>query len=235
MNVYVRRFGKYVAYGVIAVLLSIGLYFLSSFLFAIRTIEVASSDIKLEVDERRIPKNLLLFPAKKIADDLLIHNPLLSSISFIKKYPHTLVIVPQVRKPVARLITPDRRVLIDIEAVVLGEDDGVLALPSVEYPAVGLRVGGTVHDLGVVQAVRVMSVISSIISISRVVPLEERYLQAEGSVQSSEGKQLRILFTHNQDISTLVTTLQTLMTGFRIKGTLPALIDLRFDKPIVTF
>ncbi|KKU88687.1 MAG: hypothetical protein UY16_C0003G0029 [Candidatus Gottesmanbacteria bacterium GW2011_GWA2_47_9] len=44
-----------------------------------------------------------------------------------------------------------------------------------------------------------------------------------------------ILFTQDVEVETVATTLQTLLTGFRIKGSLPKTIDLRFDKPIVTF
>ena len=44
---------------------------------------------------------------------------------------------------------------------------------------------------------------------------------------------LDIFFTQDAIEQTLA-TLQTLIAGFRIKGTLPKVIDLRFDKPVIT-
>ena len=48
-----------------------------------------------------------------------------------------------------------------------------------------------------------------------------------------EIQQLDIFFPQDGDIVEHIRTLQTLFTGFRIKGVLPAHIDLRFGKPVV--
>lgn len=225
---FFRKYRRGLLIAICAALVSVGVYGLVTVLFPIQTIEVASGDIQVEVEEARIPKNLLFFPSEKIRQDLLADNPLLADITFKKKFPHTLVIIPHLRTPLVRVYGQDRRVLVDRDGVVMGDDDGYGSLPIVDIPAVGLRIGGTIHDSRVLAAISFVSRVSEFVAIEQVTLVEDRYLQAKTDTYT-------ILFTQDTPTVALSATLQTLILGFRIKGSLPAVIDLRFNKPVVRF
>lgn len=225
---FIRKHRRTILIAISAILVSGGLYGAVTVLFPIRTIEVASGAIQIEVDEALIPKNLLFFPSEKISQDLLADNPLLADITFKKKFPHTLIIVPHVRKPFVRVQGQDRAVLVDHDGVVLSDDDGQMQLPLVQIPAVGIRIGGTIHDNRVSAAISFIRHVSEFITIQEVTLIEDRYLQAKTDTYT-------ILFTQDSTPTALSATLQTLILGFRIKGSLPAVIDLRFNKPVVRF
>lgn len=227
-HTFLRKFGRLLVFFLLVLFASAAGYLLVQRVFAITTIEVAGSSIRVVIDEKKLPRNLLFFPHQVVRDALKEQNPLLADILIQKKYPHTLVIIPVIRTPVARLVTADRRVLLDADAVVLGEDDGTSSLPAVELPVVGVRLGASPQEQNVKQSVQFLVKTKPLLAFKKITQLEDRYLQAES-------EEIHIFFTQDGNIDTIVATLQTLISGFRIKGTLPALIDLRFDKPVVTF
>ncbi len=44
-----------------------------------------------------------------------------------------------------------------------------------------------------------------------------------------------LFLSKDVDLTQAIATIQTLIAGIRIKGTLPSVVDLRFDKPVVHF
>jgi hypothetical protein len=224
-----KKFGRWIIALLLIVAFCVGTYWLTQTLFRITTIAIASSAIAVTVDETRIPKNLLFFPSDRITLEIKQANPLLADIHFQKKFPHTLVIVPVLREPVAKLAATDRSVFVDKEAVVLADDDGTKAqLPTIVVPVVGVRIGETISDKRVVASVGFIAETRGVCSVTTVTVYEGRYLQAKCD-------SLQVLFTQDTPIASTVATLQTLILGFRIKGTLPSVVDLRFDKPVVRF
>jgi hypothetical protein len=185
--------------------------------------------IDIQVDEKRLPKTILFFPSEALRAQLLKDNPILANIEFKKKLPHTLVIVPTLRTASARLISGQREVAIDSNGIVLGDvNPSTPILPKITIPVDGIRVGLVVRDLRVIQSLAFLQGTHDILSIDEII-LED------GSSLRARSPKLDILFTQNKDMKEIIATLQTLMVGFRIKGTLPTYIDLRFDKPIVRF
>lgn len=214
---------------VIVLFISLGVYFAVTNIFAIREITVVGGNIQVNVDEKRLPKTLLFFPAAKIRAEILAHNPILADIRFEKKYPHTLVIVPTLRSAAALLITPSRRVRIDARGIILADSDREdTGIPKIYAPLSVLRIGQEVSDRSV------RAGLAFLVGIEPTMPVETVSVLDDGVIKAHTGN-LDIVFTQSSDEPSLITTLQTLMTGFRIKGTLPTVIDLRFDKPVVTF
>ena len=80
----------------------------------------------------------------------------------------------------------------------------------------------------VVQAVSLIKKTKTFIQWSFIEPYETQSIRARFG-------QTDIIITQTNDLSQVLDTLQTLMEGFRIKGTMPKSIDLRFGKPIVQF
>lgn len=229
VSLVTRKFGPVLIYGVLFTFFCTGVYFLLVRAFTIREIRVMGGDIQVSVDEKRLPRTLLFFPSDKMRAQLLASNPILADIRFDKYYPHTLVIVPTLRTPSILLITPSRRVFIDAQGIVLADaDTAPRGLTQITSPISGLRIGQKVNDKGLSTG------IAFVLQMQALLPIETMTISDDRTIQAHT-QNLDIIFTQESDISSILGTLQTLIAGFRIKGTLPKVIDLRFDKPVVTF
>ena len=226
MGIVRRKFGTFFGFVFIACLLSIVLYWGTSKLFSIQVVEVIGEDVRVIVDEKKISKNLLFFPSDKLREDILRDNPLLLDVRFKKLYPHTLQIIPTPRVPFIRLQSADRLVLVDRDGVVLQDGDQGLSLPLIQLTLSPFRVGEVIPDK------RIGMLLTFIDMFQESLPIESITEYDSSSFQVKTGK-TDIYITQDKPIQDTMATLQTLMAGFRIKGTLPAVVDLRFDKPIV--
>jgi len=220
--------GKIVSSLILVGALSAGVYGISNFLFRIRTIEVVGKDVYVAVDHRRISRNLLFFPSEKMKQTLLSDNPLLKSVQFRKKFPHTLVIEVTAPIPIARLVTPESTVLVDKTGLIVGLDTGQNSLPLLRFNAAQDAVGNTVTDEGSLLALQCISILDKSIHIDEIA-------ENDGMSLLMKIEQTSVIIPRDVPIGQTVATLQTLITGFRIKGTLPKVVDLRFDKPVITF
>lgn len=224
-----RKIRLILVYGVLFVLIFTGAYTIIGKLFAIKQIEVVGTNMKLVINRDRLPATLLFFPSAKIRADILLNNPILSDVQVERKYPNTLVIKPSVRSNAALLITPARRVFIDESGIVLSDADGDYGgLTQITTKAVGIRLGQKIIDEDILHVLDFLNGIRSIM------PIETVGIDENGVSDARTGT-LDIIFTRDTDIRAALATLQTAWAGFRIKGTLPKIIDLRFDKPVVTF
>lgn len=228
-SIFTRKFGLIILYCVLFLIASVGIYLALSKLFSIREIRVMGGNIQVSVDEHKLPRTLLFFPSDKLRAEILINNPILADIRFEKWYPHTLAIIPTLRPALAELVTPTRKVFVDAQGIVLADaDSSPGGLPRIIASISGLRIGQRVSDN------RVWSSLAFVSGMQSTLQTETATISDDGAIRAHSGN-LDILFTQDDDISHIITTLQTLLTGFRIKGTLPSVIDLRFDKPVITF
>lgn len=227
-SVIIRKYGYLSLLFVSVLFICFGVYKLGNRLFEIKNIEVAGGGVKVIVDEKRIAKNLLFFPGDSLREQILEDNPLVGDVVFRKKFPHTLVIIAKPRIPVAIINSNSGPMGLDKSSVVLGEAPGDRDLPELLFsvsPVVpGQRVGNPA----------VLASLSFIIKTQSFLKLAEVESSGSSTLLAKTAK-VNILIPQQGDMSALATTLQTLITGFRIKGSLPTKIDLRFDKPIITF
>ena len=211
------------------ILISIAVYWFCIRLFAITNIVVVGKNIRVQIDESRMPKTLLLFPAGSIRGQILHENPILADIQFHYAYPHTLIIIPTLRTPIAYLSIVSRDVLLDKTSMVLGDRDASHSdLPDIRIPISVVRIGEALKDQ------RVNAAMSFLVGVHDILPIQTITVENESSLRA-KSQNLDIVFPQDRSSDSLVATLQTLLSGFRIKGTLPTFIDLRFDKPIVKF
>jgi hypothetical protein len=220
---------KFVLYILLFLLFSAVVCWLFVFAFTIQNIVVVGNNIHVQVNQARLPKTLVMFPAAAIRGQLLKDNPILADIQFQKKYPHTLVIIPTLRTPVARLSIGTRDVLIDQSGIVLSDVDGSLPqLLHMSIPIPAVRIGETLTDARVVTALAFLNGTRDFLPIQTITIEDDSSLRAKSNTMD-------ILFPQDGSMPAILATLQTLLSGFRIKGTLPTLIDLRFNKPMVKF
>ena len=228
-SIFLRKFGRIVGYILLFAAFLGVVYWLGIRAFTIQNIIVVGENIQVQVDESKLPRTLLLFPSGTIRAQLLADNPILTDIQFQKKYPHTLVIVPTLRSAVGRLVVLSREVLIDGSGIVLAEGDASSQnLPRLVIPVTGIRIGEKITDQ------RVAAALAFISGMRDIAPVTAVSVEDEASLRAKSDK-LDILFPQAEETQALLATLQTLLSGFRIKGSLPTFIDLRFDKPIIKF
>lgn len=219
---YVRLLSGIFLIGVI-----ISLNWIGNVFFAIKNIEIVGEKIDVEIDKKRIPGNLLFFPERQIEKEIQAANPIVKSIDIQKKYPNTLVIVVSLRSTVLRLKNGDQTVLIDADGVVLGEgsnSDAPIAELSLSIPPSGEQI----KDDQVRVSLELVMAFQESFPIQYITAYDSKSLRVK--IDKTD-----IFFPHLTDVQAKLATLQTLLTGFRIKSTLPKTIDLRFDKPIVIF
>jgi hypothetical protein len=221
-----RKIGKTVLFAVITLLFSVALYTFITVYFSIQTIEIVGKGIQIIVDEKKISKTLLFFPSDRFKAEILRDNPLLSDVVFSKKYPHTLVITPVIRPAFVKLRTQDRTVLIDREGYVLIDGDQGINLPVFRFAASALRVGEKITDKRILQSLSIFDSLRTFLVIHEI-------LEQNGPYVLVKTDKSDIFIPHDKETQVILATLQTLMAGFRIKGTLPAVVDLRFDKPVI--
>ena len=202
--------------------------FTSDQFFRVRTIEFTGDGVRISIDPERIEKNLLFLSASRMEDDLLIAYPELKEVIVKKKIPQTLVISASLRSPIARLETDTHAFMLDREGVVLPLTDSSAILPVIRIHIDTVRVGDSVHDEGISAALAFLTEFENEIPILSIEKKDTLSLRAKTDKTD-------IFIPQGGDMRILAATLQTMFLGFRIKGSLPALIDLRFDKPIVTF
>ena len=196
-------------------------------LFQIKHILVSGDPAKVEVNAKQFVGNMIFFQSDAVIAEIKEENPLIKTIEIRKHFPSTLELVVYKRQPIARLQTNTALVGIDEEGVVtdmLGSD--TLPVILIDVPLV--RMGAMMKDEAVKQSVTILVHASSYMHIQKIQKYESMSLQ----VKTQESN---IFFTQKGDIRPILDTLQTLILGFRIKGTMPKTIDLRFDKPVVQF
>ncbi len=226
-SITIRKYGYLTLIIILAIAGSFGVYRFGNNLFDIRNIEVVGSEVKVEIDERRIAKNLFFFPGDKLRDQILNDNPLIQNVTFKKQFPHTLVIVVDLRKPIALVRTPSGIMGIDKTGVLLAGSENEKTLPKLQFELPEAVAGQKVPDRKILESLDFISFTQNFITLESV--------EASGAAILAKSSKINIIIAQNANMRETATTLQTLLVGFRIKGTLPAIIDLRFDKPIVKF
>lgn len=195
--------------------------------FTVKHIEVVGDPVQLEIKESLFVNNLLFFQAESVVQKLKLDNPLVKSVEIKKKFPSTLIFVIYKRIPIAEIITSGIRFGIDEDAVIT-ETVSTSKLPTIVADVPLARVGRAVKHPMIIQAIALMNKTKSFMQWSHIESFETQSIRARSG-------QTDILITQTGDLSYVCDTLQTLMEGFRIKGTMPKSIDLRFSKPVVQF
>lgn len=218
---------KVVLFLLLVLIVSLGGTFILYKGLRIQNILIEGEKVAFGIDESRITRNLLFFPSEKVRLELLRSSPLLKDIQIQKIYPSTLKFIVTKRTGVARLMTKDQQYILDNEAYIIGTPGAVSnALPPLYFDVPVLPLGSIVHNDGVIRSLQILRLFPKEYAIVRIVEVEKQSIRVD--IQESD-----ILFPQDGDIVEHMHTLQTLFTGFRIKGALPSHIDLRFGKPIV--
>lgn len=196
--------------------------------FTIQNIVVDAPYMSIELDKNRFGKNLLFLPTSKLRDELLENYSLLSDVKFEKKYPGTLIIHLVRRNTFAVLVSEGVSYAIDEHGLVLGGmESNEAKYPVLTFRCGALAIGSSVPCEGVRASLDFLNNLDAS-------QYPTRMGEKNGlSIHAIHGD-TNIFLPQTGDLGAKADTLQTIIEGFRIKGTLPTVIDLRFEKPIIT-
>jgi len=207
----------------------VGTFFIFLFIssqYQVLNIEVMGKDIKLNVNREKLPNNLFFLDTEKLESQIEEDNPLIEKISIEKKYPNTIMMTVVKRSVIARLHNRYQKVLIDHNAMVVGDDVYAYGLPLIELDISHVNHGSTLTDQQVLQSIAFIELLNEQLEVYKITNYNSSSLQA--TIEETD-----ILFPQNGELEQKVSTLQILLAGFRIRGSLPKIIDLRYSKPVI--
>jgi hypothetical protein len=222
-----RKFGRVIALLLFVISSVYVLYIFCIQYFTLRNIEVVGDGIQIVINQAKMEHNLLFIRPEKIKSEVLAVNNQIENITIRKRYPDTLILTVVLRKAVARLTTSARTVVVDSRGVLLGYSlKSSDSLPLMAFGVSDITDGMTFTDT------RVLSGIAIIRDIASVIPIFSLYVNDSSSIRAV-CRETSILLPLNLEYSASAATLQTLIARFRMKGSMPTSIDLRFDKPVI--
>ncbi len=215
----------------IVLLVSIGIVVIALSVLAIanlriKQIEVIGTNATLMIDESIIPGNLMFFPTSWYEHALLSQYPNLKTVKIIKKYPSTLQMRLEERKAVAFLHSGSGSFPIDEFGYPTSTNEKSPSLPVINIPG-AQTIGFPIRDDTVLLGV------AAILHLSDYDPVS--VTRNDSASVRVKLKDLDILISHDTDLPAIQHTLQTILTGVRMKGTVPTLIDVRYAKPVLMF
>jgi hypothetical protein len=223
----IRRKFKFISLGLILFVIIILLYTLCTQIFKIRTIELVGEGIKLNVDDKKMSKNIILLSTEELKKNILAQHPEIQYLNITKKLPNILIIGISTRNPAAHLILSNKSNLIDSEGKIINY---TLPLNQI-LPNINIVGYDSINQVDSKIIKKGLDLLTNLSNFEKVINLT---IDKSGYYRINIIK-VDILIPQDAEILATESTLQTLLTRFRMKGTLPSQIDLRFDKPVIRY
>ncbi len=218
-------------------------------LFRVRDIRVAGweGSAGLSGLEYAYDQNLLLLPSEQVRDHLLLRNPRAKQIFITKHYPSSLAIDVSTRKTFAYLNAGSSVFELDDESYVIGKSsidttrssevsDGTNTKnPYVQLyfyqalPRSAYQLGQRIDLSQIRMAVELSSHLSDIGYRAKRIDIES------SDVIRCKLEDLTVLFSASRDRLVQQYELRELLAEFKKQNKTVRVVDLRFDKPVVTF
>jgi cell division septal protein FtsQ len=208
-------------------LIIIGISIVIMRITTIKKIETEGINAVVSIDPNKLPYNLLFFPTQKVKQLLLSEYTFLSDVKIEKKYPSTLRLIMIPRNPVAKLVTPERSVLVAEDGTVLFDSNSD-NYPVVQTSSLSVSLGSRIERKDIVNA------LAFIAQMPQDEDIQSVTIDNAGVLRVTLPAFLVVL-SQTRDGRESARTLQSVLTGFRIKGSVPKIIDLRFDQPVITW
>lgn len=212
-----------------AIVVGIIFYLVSSRLFVIRKIVITNPQVRVVVNENVLNRHLLFFPGNALREQLLASHPEFRDVRVSKIFPDTLRLDFELRKGVAYLLIGNELFFVDRSGIILGL---AASYPGM-YPVVNLGLEkpwdkGSSEETLVLQALAFLDAWGDDTRVTGITREDEASFRAR--IADSD-----IVIAQNSNIFATVSTLQILLARFRMKGRVPVLVDLRFQKPVIRY
>ncbi len=204
--------------------------FLISTVFKLRTIVIYGSPQEFtNFNFLSHSQNILFIDTHALEKEISLRHPSIKSVKVTKRFPDSLEIYIEVRTPIMRITVGSEGLFIDQEGKVLSAD---ASQKHLDYPTLRCLVdkANVGEVLDVPNIVLVAETVNTILE-HKTAKIKEVSCQDDGSFSFlADGLEIIISAQNNPD--DIDSSLQYLFKQFRIEGTRPKKIDLRFNKPV---
>ncbi len=173
-------------------------------------------------------KNILTLNTAQLAEDIKKQDIKIKEVTIQKKIPGQLLLKIIKRQEIAAISQGSEFLLMDKEGLVIGQkkEIGNLPLVNLNFGLQNLQVGSSIDNNNKI----IFFILDWLNGKEKVVSVSK--IDQELEIKLAEGT---LIFFPWEDSEEKLASLQLLLTRFRIEGRQPVKIDLRFDKPVVTF
>lgn len=215
----------------ILLLLSWNIYqVIVSDVFTVQKIYI-NSDPKFfsDMSSLKIKRHLLWFNTTDLSQQIQLHNPWIKQVVISKKLPNQLWLYIMPRQPVVEAKSPDRLFYFDNQGKLLPDLKlNHSKLPQLKCSQIELNDQNFITDPILVKSIQVVDALNH--NWERIVKsLSCGDQQFRISLDKTD-----IILSNQKPVDQTVTSLLFLFKQFRIEGKYPHLIDLSFDKPVLT-
>lgn len=227
LNIKLRRWRSLLTILLIIFIILIIIYPFTNNFFKIKQINIISHGIDVSVNQNKLTQNWLFFDSRQLKSDLISNYPQIYDINIKKVFPDKLEISLISRQAIAIVKTNRGEIWVDENGIVLSHTPEFSGnLPRLIFNIDDVPDGSQIDNSKVLSCLKLIKYLNNNLDLGEFSNYENRYFQAKIDKTS-------ILFTQESDMQITAATLQTLINRFRIKGNMPTLIDLRFEKPII--
>lgn len=223
-----------VGIGVLVIFLGLELIFVQ---MKIRVIEtIGPKQINILGLQKYKDQNLLFLDIKEEENNLYLNNPYLQSIILKKIYPFSLGVIYTLHKPIAFLmvnkgsvaLSPNGRILYKVRGKLNNRDLPMISLYQLlDYNSIQ---PGTLIDRSEIS--KALFFLEKMVDLNLVV--DNIDINGQNMILFNLNEQT-IRISTEKDLEKQTYELQTIIRQFKIEGRKFKVLDLRFDKPIVTF
>ncbi len=226
ISIALRRYGKRIVTLGAVVFVTWSMFVLTDQFFRIRVLEVYGPSIAVEINDKNFPNSLLFLNEDHLERSIKTAYPTVRDVVVRKQYPDTLKLYLYPRTPIAVCLMGNRYVLVDQEGFMLGDAATVYSYPVLEIGSEYRAYGERFTDERMLYALKFIALTQDYLEVQKVTSEDSENIRIKT-------KESDILITQKRELEIVLPTLQTLIAGFRIRGKMPAVIDLRFNKPVV--
>lgn len=189
--------------------------------------DISTNQELIRILEQVRGQNIFLVNKRQLGEKVESSDIKIKEVLIKKEFPGKLLVNIEKRQTLAAIPWGDNFFLVDKEGLLFSQEQQIAGLPILNLGLQNIGVGSRIDEkeksiLVILEALKGKEEIQSV-SVGK----EEIQIQLrEGSL---------VLFTFSDEINTKINALQMILKRLRIEGRKPSKIDLRFEKPIVTF
>ncbi|MBI4008910.1 FtsQ-type POTRA domain-containing protein [Candidatus Roizmanbacteria bacterium] len=185
-------------------------------------------------------RNLLFLSTKNIEKIILAKNPNIKSVSVVKKYPQTLMLFLELSKSEAYLMLNTGLATLDENGKVLyktktKDQDLPLLNFYQKFDYSQINAGESLDYKEIITALFLLTKLKNLNQKVESIDINGLSMIVFNVKDFASNRQIKLLFTTEKDKQKQAYELEIIIKQFKIEAREFKILDLRFDKPIITF
>lgn len=172
-------------------------------------------------------QNIFLVNEKELVERLKSKDIKIKEVKVLREFPGKILVNIEKRQALAAISSGNNFFLVDKEGLVFGEEQQVSGIPILNLGLQNIGIGSRIDG----EKSSVLLILDSLKGKEEV----QSVTVMEGEIQMRLRGETLVLFSATSEVNTKINALQMILTRFRIEGRKPSKIDLKFEKPVVTF